>query len=205
VGDQVGITIKKGDDTYTLDIQTTAASNDTINGVDHDSTPWSKLFQTGETVTFECVTADTDWIVVHDGRKQAKARVYRSTSAQTLTSTAFDQVEFDTEDYNYGMTTDVATNYRVTVRRDGVYSLSAFILCDASAADFLINIYKNGSRLYAGDTNTNGSAREGTAPFAGDVELVAGDYIEVWAYSFGPQNTSTSAVKQTYLTISEEL
>jgi hypothetical protein len=68
VGERIGIYIVDGDASYKLQIRTTAASNDTINGVDYDSADWAKLFVAGEYVVFRCITADTAWIAEEDGR-----------------------------------------------------------------------------------------------------------------------------------------
>jgi hypothetical protein len=72
VGDQIGVYIVDGDDTYKLQLRTTAASNDTIENVDYDSLDWGTLSRAGEYVQFKCITADTAWAVEIDGRVVAK-------------------------------------------------------------------------------------------------------------------------------------
>ena len=203
-GDKIGITITKGNANHELAIRSTIGSGDTINGVDHDADDWSRLFQAGETVIMECTTADSDWIVTTDGRKAAKARVRRSTTAQTVAESAFDQIEFDTEDYNYGLTVDTTTGYNITVRRDGIYNLNSLLLFDPDTPDVLINLYKNGSRVNTGFVSTEGG-RDGVTVFNGDIDLVAGDDVEIWTYAYGPRSTSTNSAKSSYFSVSEIL
>jgi hypothetical protein len=63
VDDVIGVDIVDGDATYDLQLRTTAASNDTINAVDHDSLDFARMSRKGEYIYFRCVTADTAWIV----------------------------------------------------------------------------------------------------------------------------------------------
>lgn len=66
VGERIGVYIVAGNGTYNLQLRTTAASNDTINGVDHDSSDWDVANTAGDYVVFKCITADTAWMVEHD-------------------------------------------------------------------------------------------------------------------------------------------
>jgi hypothetical protein len=204
-GDQFGLMIKDGDGAFEVNVRT-GATGDLLNGVDVSaaSNEW-ELFQAGEVLIVTCIDGATgDYIVERDGRKAAAARVRRSTTAQTVASTAFDQIEFDTEDYNYGLNVDTTTGYNITARRDGIYNLNSLLLFDASANDVLINLYKNGSRVNAGFVSTD-SARDGVAVFSGDIDLVAGDDVEIWTFAFGARSTSTNAVKSSYFSVSEIL
>ena len=65
VGDRIGICITAGNASYELIIK--PAASDTING-GSAAAEWSRLFITGETVILRCVTANSAWIVEHDGR-----------------------------------------------------------------------------------------------------------------------------------------
>lgn len=119
VGDRVGVFIKVGDDAYELDLHTTAASNDTINGVDCDTTSWSRLFIAGECVIFRCVTADTDWIVEYDGRIPCAARFSLNSSSSTdWTQATLTSPNMDTTAYNVGSCGTASTS-SFTARRDG--------------------------------------------------------------------------------------
>ena len=204
-GDQFGLMIKDGDAAFEVNVRT-GATGDLLNGVDVSaaSNEW-ELFQAGEVIIVTCIDGATgDYIVERDGRKAAKARVRRSTTAQTVANLAFDQIEFDTEDYSYGMTVDTTTGYNITVRRDGIYNLNSLLLFDISVNDVLINLYKNGSRVNAGFTSTDGG-REGVVVFNDDIDLAAGDDVEIWTYAYGARSTSTNSVKSSYFSVSEIL
>lgn len=83
VGERVGVFITTGDDTYELDLHTTSASSDTINGVDAGTNSWSRLFITGECVVFRCITADSAWIVEYDGRIPCEMEAVMTTTNST--------------------------------------------------------------------------------------------------------------------------
>lgn len=124
LGTRIGIMIEVGDDAYELLIKTTAASNDTINGVDHDTTEWSRLFITGEVVVFTCVVADTDWIVEVDGRIACHVHIEdRSAGASRFTNATAIVPDFDTTTIDVGGMADL-TNNRANIRRAGNYQIS---------------------------------------------------------------------------------
>ena len=118
VGERIGVYITAGNATHELAIRTTASSNDTINGTDYDAADWSKLFITGELAVFECVVANTDWIVLVDGRIPCHARADDVTgTAVSITAAVITLTEqFDTGGiFN-------ATSDRFLLRRDGRYT-----------------------------------------------------------------------------------
>lgn len=85
-GDQVAITIVAGNDSFELLI--TAASGDTLNGV-AGGTEWSRLFITGETVTFTCTADNAAWVVTSDGRIPCQMVLKLTTNATGETAATF--------------------------------------------------------------------------------------------------------------------
>jgi len=203
VGDQVGITITAGNATYELDMQTTAASNDTINGVDHDSTPWSRLFITGETVVFECVTANTAWVVVNDGRIPCKAKLEHATVQVIATSTTT-PIEHDTETYDNAGIAAISTGSgvggKITFRRAGKYQVEVYYHITGTTTAWLssdkvdIRVFKNGSLEtqyvnFVGGNSPSVVSRNGSATY----DCAAGDYFEQYVVQTSGGNNSTAA------------
>ena len=67
VGERAGVYCSNGDLTYAIEVRTTAASNDTIHGVDYDSADFRRVSKTGQLLVFRCIVADTDWVLEYDG------------------------------------------------------------------------------------------------------------------------------------------
>ena len=122
VGERIRIQVDSGSSTYKLQLRTTAASNDTINGIDHDSSDGSSLFNAGEFIVFRCITADTDWIVEQDGRIPCVAG-YNGASPGVLTAT-WTPIDLSalTSTMNQGAMADL-TNDKFVVRRAGLYGI----------------------------------------------------------------------------------
>ena len=214
-GEQVGITIADGNATYKLDMRTTLGSNDTINGVDCDSADWSSLFQAGETVVFECVVANSEWIVVNDGRIACKARIHRdaTSGALSIPTSAFTLFEFPEETYNNGLITDITTNYDIEVRRSGVYNLNSQITIDGvipTTTTVGLAIFKNGRSTRIGTAYNvagDGSGVYHTVYSHDNIELVAGDALsmEVVQTSGGARNTLSIDAAPNFFSLTETL
>jgi hypothetical protein len=129
VGERIGVFVSSGNASYEIQLRTTAASNDTINGTDYDSADWSKLFITGECVIFRCVTANTAWIVEYDGRIPTKTAAYvngdtdGTNSASTFIKPTDDGGTW-TSLHDTGNTFSTSTGV-ITVRRDSKYLVTA--------------------------------------------------------------------------------
>ena len=126
VGEKISVYIKAGNASYKLQIRTTAASTDTINGVVCDSVDWSSLFITGEIVTFECITVDTGWRVENDGRIPCVVSYQgQQTGVLNVTWTPVD-LSMLTEHKNLGNTADV-TNDELIIRRANNYAINGAV------------------------------------------------------------------------------
>jgi hypothetical protein len=189
VGERIGVFVSSGNASYELQLRTTAASNDTINGVDHDSTDWSKLFITGECVIFRCVTANTAWIVEYDGRIPCIGSMY-ATATQTggAVSATWSVVAFDTAPaaQNLGALYDL-TNERFNIRRDGIYHVTGQCTVDDVQNGTPPKLVS--TRLYLNDTT---ELRRGSQEISDDTQSIDlcstlaqtadfddGDYIEL--------------------------
>jgi len=117
--------------------------------------------------------------------KSSRAKAYRSTD-QSYSAATDTKVQFDTKVFDPYSDYDNTTNYRYTVHSgfDGQYVVHAQLkIAGRSAAGYIIaKIFKNGSQV-----------TEHIRPYAGDsqnfkfdalsvLDLVAGDYIEVYVY-----------------------
>ena len=110
----------------------------------------------------------------------------KATTAQTLTDNAYTKIQFDSEEYDPDSVYDNSTNYRFTVPSGGagkycIYS-SIAIDSDGAGADYIIlQIYKNGSRVFASRDFEGGSdLDEPTANLNIVLDLAVSDYIEIY-------------------------
>ncbi len=134
VGERIGIYIVDGDDTYKLQLRTTAASNDTIDGVDRDSSDHTSFFIAGESYVLECIVADTAWRTVIDGRISCVASYIGSqTGILDSTATAPDLSAL-TEEANIGVIADT-TNDEFVARRTGMYEFGCTVYSDGFTFD----------------------------------------------------------------------
>lgn len=121
----------------------------------------------------------TNWCKV-GGKSVAMSAAISRSSAQTIVTTTFVKIQLNTQDYNNGMTTDVATNYRITLPRPGLYTCRAYSNWDlASVTEATILVYKNGSYIALNNDNSTASVYRNV--FVVDLPvLAAGDYIEAY-------------------------
>ena len=119
-GQIIDIKIITGNDAYELILK--GDTNITING-GSTATEWSRLFITGEQVTFLATDA-TNWVVLHDGRIPCIGQMELITTSLT-TNTAATQTtpNWNNAPINQGNLCDL-TNDRFNVRRPGKYKLS---------------------------------------------------------------------------------
>lgn len=113
--------------------------------------------------------------------RKARCRVHRAAALNinTITTTPilWDAEQYDTDDFH----SLAASTDRLTVPRAGVYFVRASIYYVASAAGLLrtAQIAKGGVAEY---TVTNRNGTQVCVEVSGEVECVAGDYIQINAY-----------------------
>jgi hypothetical protein len=133
VGDRIGVMVEVGDADHELLLKPDGA--DTINGGSAGA-EWSRLFISNECVIFRCITANSAWIVEHDGRIPCTARMglestitNRFAVAGTYYEVAFDSVQYD----NASMAS--IANEDFTIRRAGKYLVQASVVSSEATAD----------------------------------------------------------------------
>lgn len=123
-----------------------------------------------------------------------KFRSYLS-AAQNTGNAAFALVQFNVENYDTNNNFDVTTNKgRYTVPVSGFYQINAHIAVAGTPTIFIISLYKNGSEYARGGDIRATAAIQGIC-YSDNVQLTAGDYLEI--FSFGSSavalDVSTSA------------
>ena len=161
----------------------------------------------------ECVTVNTDWVVVTDGRIPCAARIHRddTAGAQTLTTSTFTKIQFTEETFNRGLTTDTSTNYRITVRRAGIYKVFGIWHMDGAIGSgnaLLSSLYVDGSRYNTAWYKTMASlSDEHSIPVLDTLDLSADSYVELYGYQASGANRDTWAnvLAPNYLIVEEIL
>ena len=195
VGDRIGIMVTAGDASHELIIKPN--TGDTING-GSAAAEWSRLFITGEVVILRCVTADSAWVVEHDGRKFESCRVDTdgTTASHTRNSATKIDAELATETSDVNAIWDAA-NKKFIPRRLGRYlihgHLQMALMGDGQTC--VASIWKNGSSIGGGGSALCPAASsypEADVVLFYDVTTV-GDYFELYVYySDGSTNRSTN-------------
>lgn len=193
-GKTIRLNIVDGDATYALII--IGDTGVTING-GSAATEWSRLFIAGETITLES-TSTTNWQVIEDGRKACIGVIERQ-AAQSINSSSGTKIQFDTSLINRGDVTDVATNYRINIRRSGVYQLEGMVsLTNALDDQELIDswLYIDGTivRFNKQFVSSTSSDIGMTSNVSRLMSLAAGQYVELYIYHTegAAQNTNTN-------------
>ena len=123
-GDVCGVSLSTGDATYELLI--TATAGDTLNGI-AGGTEWSRIFITGEIVTFICTVANTTWLVLEDGRIPMLATLSLTTQTN-LTQTAL----------TYYLPTSVAGVWTSVVDRGNIVTVATGMITSRRACDAIV-------------------------------------------------------------------
>ena len=117
-------------------------------------------------------------------------------SSQTLPTSTYTKIQFQTEEWDTDSAYDNATNYRFLPTVAGYYQISASVAMISSNCPVILQIYKNGSS-YKVIHNTN-PANISNATGSGLVYLNGTtDYAEIYAW-FGTGQGTANAQKDTY-------
>lgn len=124
----------------------------------------------------------------------------RVTNSGTISSTSGNNIfmTFDTETYDQGgLHSTVTATGRLTAPSDGIYHIGAIISFAANTTSFRqVTIEKNANGVANAGTNVvtfkGAPSASGTTqiPLSGDINMVAGDYVEIWV----TQSAATLAV-----------
>lgn len=182
VGDRVSVMVSAGNATYELIL--VASSSGGING-GSASAEWSRLFTTGEVVTFRCVAAPSTWVVEYDGRIACKMVLRLTTGTNTTEAAATLVVPTDrggvwTADVNVGSAGTTADS-KFNFRRAGTVNIFGRALTQVSVSDakyFTVAVW-NGTTTYAIQQVSQGAAAIPQYSYAGAVSLAAGAYLQM--------------------------
>lgn len=156
--------------------------------------------QSGETITFPAgVTVTNNGTQTGFGGTNTPAFSAYLSSTQSLTHASITKIQFDTEHYDTDSAYDATTNYRFTVPtgKGGKYLVTGQLFIEGNATSKANGVnaylYLNGAeamrcgidfRAYPG-TNHSPS-------FATNMNLSAGDYLELYARWDSPDSSSAS-------------
>lgn len=164
----------------------------------------------GNVVTFFFKIPIAGWAsasnVIGGGEGRVVAARASLAATQSIADSTQVKVDWDTEDYDTHAVLDIATNDRWTCPVAGKYTVKSLIEFSANATgQRAVTLYKNGS-AYAELGNipqatAGASARVGGAT---DIDLVAGDYLEIFVLqnSGGSLSIGTNGVQYSHMSIS---
>lgn len=104
---------------------------------------------------------------------------YRSTDQTGIVSGVSTQIDFTSEEYDYGSNFDSTTNYRFDAPYACIMHFTAGAFIDAMTGYFQIYLRKNGSIARYG-VRTYVSGTVGLTQATTDLELALGDYVDVF-------------------------
>jgi len=121
-----------------------------------------------------------------DAIKSSRAKAYRSTT-QSYNATTETKVQFDTEVFDLHNDYDNATNFRYTVATGfgGQYVVHAHVTLGNQASDTQprLEIFLNGVKVQQSFIHQVGGLGDITCEIMGVLNLVAGDYVEIYVFS----------------------
>lgn len=114
-----------------------------------------------------------------------KFSVYRSTAQNTGNGT-FAKIQFNAEHFDTNSNYDSTTNYRYTAPVSGFYQFNASYSAATGASDtMIITLYKNGVEFNRGSRLVHTTAGLVQLVYANLIQLVAGDYVEIYSFASG--------------------
>jgi hypothetical protein len=118
-------------------------------------------------------------------------------SNQTLSSTTFTKLQFQTEEFDTANAFDSTTNYRFTPLVAGYYQISGGLLVNSSATSIRLAIYKNGTS-FKNLALTNSALV--SAMYSSALVFLNGstDYVELYGYLTTGQALDASSASNVY-------
>jgi hypothetical protein len=116
-------------------------------------------------------------------------------SAQTLSTSTYTKIQFQTEEWDTANAFDNATNYRFTPQVAGYYQINGGISSASSATGIIVNLYKNGSSSRIVYFNAFGGSSTSNGGFGSAIIYLNGstDYVELYGYFLLGQAVSTGS------------
>lgn len=164
----------------------TSAAGVTVDGIKHkDSIVYTdtiaeKTAAAGVTIDGLQIKDSKAVYVDNAPNINVKAKAYRVTTNQTLTTNTETKIQLNGEIYDVGADFDNVTNFRFTAPVTGYYSIKGTVFYASNATGFRVCVIKkNNSGLgVALVPAVNGDAT--AVNFSNDYLLTAGDYIELF-------------------------
>ena len=188
------LTIKKIDSsTNTVDIIGSTGGGYGADDIDEFNLKYT-LYAQHDTITIVCgegdgTASDYQWWIIAQKLKPHVAKVYSDAAQTGVTTSAWDQVTFDTSEHLVGLTWTDASD-KITITRPGYYHIHAQISLDLAAnQDCYLAIGKNGATSGAVDDEDLLNVTANSRPDANIYQecsvvdfLAVGDYItlHVW-------------------------
>jgi hypothetical protein len=131
-----------------------------------------------------------------------QARAYRNGSQQN-TTTGWKKVQLNAESYDPGGRFDSATNFRYLAPESGRYHVTGTLtfVSVSAQSDFSLALYKNGSIVTRFARQPLLAASSYTLSGSDIIELVAGDYLELWFYTPAADGGINGGAFDTFLAI----
>ena len=138
---------------------------------------------------------NTGWDEFAAGTSADMAKMRRD-AAQSLATSTTTKIAFDAEEFDVGGIADPTTNDRFDIRKPGKYLVhaSAYVPGLDLGEYVTVAIFKNGASLYGNNRASTATDQGATNEVSTVMDLVAGDYLEmyIWHNEGASQNTSTS-------------
>lgn len=125
--------------------------------------------------------------------------VFRNGAWLTGTANQFNKVAFDTKTFDFGANFDVVTNNRFVAPVAGLYQFESTVKNSGSADYIQIALYKNGAqaKMGGGAIEAAGAIQMGLT-VSGLLQLAVGDYVEVWYFDNGTNQTGLTGAPNTF-------
>jgi hypothetical protein len=192
VGDVIVVSITAGNSSYAMILKGTTSI--TINN-GPANTEWSRLFITGESVTF-VANSTTNWQVLEDGRIPVLARMHYNGAGFTIPNATTTKAPLNTIKFDNASVCDT-TNNEIKFRRTNKYLLTGGMKYDTLTAQiarvmcmgwFIRTSTSSGRNWWASGYSAN-------IFFGDDYRIFAGDTRQLWLYqtvASGPTYTLSS-------------
>ena len=179
-----GVRVSTGDATYALLVKV-------------NSTEVTRLFITNEILVFQSTgTGAGDWVLTQNGTIGCLAVLERTTAQSIASSSTTQKVQFNSAPVDQGGMADVATNYRVNIRRTGSYEVSAYASLPGvdDTENMQARIYIDGAFVDYGVTYSPSADKALCSQVVKKYALTAGQYVEMYIFHTegASQNTDTT-------------
>ena len=114
---------------------------------------------------------------------------------QSITTTTFTKIQFNTEEFDTNSNYDNATNYRFTPTVAGYYQVQVSLIPNSTTSQSAVAIYKNGSQFKSGNnTLTNFQPAVSALVYMNGTT----DYLEGYGYLVGTTPIISGTLNYTY-------